>query len=298
MRSLILVSEAKGGADVKQKQDNLTVWGRYKHNKKAMAALIILVVELLALFVLPLVMDLDPAALSGDGNWLAPCKEHLLGTDSLGRDSLARLIYGGRTSMIVGLCSLLINVVLGLIMGLLAGYFRGIWETIVMRLADIFMSFPTMILALTVEAVVGASMHTVIAIIGVLGWPGIAKLIYGNIISVREKEYVESSRALGAGHLLIISRDILPNTLTPLWMTLAFRLSQAILTESSLSFLGAGIKAPQASWGNILYEAQNLTVLTFRPWFWLPPGICIVITVVCINLIGEGLRKAMDTKAQ
>lgn len=291
-------SETEGGPSVKEKRDSITVWGRYKHDKKAMTALIILLLELVLLFGLPLVTSLDPISLGADGIFQPPSAQHWLGTDSLGRDCLARLVYGGRTSLTVGLCALAINVALGVVLGLLAGYFRGVWEVIVMRLADIFMSFPTTILALTMVAVVGASMGTVIGVIGVLGWPGIAKLIFGNIVSVREKEYVESSRALGASHLRIITRDILPNTVTPLWMTLAFRLSQAILTESSLSFLGAGIKAPQASWGNIIYDAQNLAVLTLRPWIWIPPGVCIIITVVCINLIGEGLRSAMDTKSQ
>lgn len=282
---------------MKKKNSSITVWGRYKQDKKAMAALIFLILEIVLLFGLPLVTTLDPIGLDSSATFNAPSAEHWLGTDSLGRDCLARLIYGGRTSLTVGLCALAINVVLGVILGLLAGYFRGIWEIIVMRLADIFMSFPTTILALTMVAVVGASIGTVIGVLGILGWPGIAKLIFGNIVSVREKEYVESSRALGASHLSIITRDILPNTVTPLWMTLAFRLSQAILTESSLSFLGAGIKAPEASWGNIIYDAQNLTVLTLRPWIWIPPGVCIVLTVVCINLIGEGLRSAMDTKS-
>lgn len=281
---------------MKRMNDSITVWGRYRQNKKAMTALVIFILELILLFGLPLVTNLDPTSL-GSGTYTAPDAQHWLGTDGLGRDCLARLIYGGRTSLTVGLCSLAITVVLGLVLGLLAGYFRGTCEVIVMRLADIFMSFPTMILALTMVAVVGASMGTVIGVIGILGWPGVAKLIYGNVVSVREKEYVESSRALGASHALIIRRDILPNTVTPLWMTLAFRLSQAILTESALSFLGAGVKAPQASWGNIIYVAQNLTVLTLRPWIWIPPGICIVVTVVCINTIGEGLRSAMDTKS-
>ena len=240
----------------------------------------------------------SPTQMDASAQMQAPSLQHLLGTDNFGRDIFSRVIYGGRISLTVGLCAVVINVVLGVVMGLLAGYFRGVWEVIVMRLADIFMSFPTTILALTMVAVVGASLGTVIGVIGILGWPGIAKMIYGNVVSVREKEYVESSRALGASHLKIICRDVLPNTVTPLWMTLAFRLSQAILTESSLSFWGAGIKAPEASWGNIIHDAQNLTVLTMRPWIWVPPGICIIITVVCINLIGEGLRTAMDTKAQ
>jgi peptide/nickel transport system permease protein len=264
----------------------------------AMIGLVLFVLELLIFFVGPVILKTDPNAIGSDGFNAAPSAKHWLGTDTLGRDCFARLLYGGRTSLIIGICSMIIGVLLGSVLGLLAGYYRGACEAIIMRLADIFMSFPTMILALVMVAVVGSSMGTVIGVIGVLEWPGIAKLLYGNVIANRNQEYVEASRVMGMKNLRIILRDILPNSITPLLMAMPFRMSHAILTESSLSFLGAGIKAPLASWGNIIYEAQNLTVLKLRPWIWIPPGLCLIVTVVAINLLGEGLRAAMDPKAQ
>lgn len=271
---------------------------RFSHNKMAMIGFVILVLELLIFFIGPEVHPIDPNLAGAGGFNAPPDRAHPLGTDTLGRDCLSRLLYGGRTSLIIGFSSMLITIVLGSVLGLIAGYFRGACEAIIMRLADIFMSFPTTILALVLVAVVGPSMMTVIGVIGVLGWPGIAKLLYGNVISVRNQEYVEASRLMGTSNLRIILRDILPNSITPLLMAMPFRMSAAILTESSLSFLGAGIQAPQASWGNIIYAAQNLTVFTMRPWIWIPPGICIIVTVVAINLLGEGLRAAMDPKSQ
>jgi peptide/nickel transport system permease protein len=271
---------------------------RFSRNKMAMIGLVLFVLELLIFFVGPVILKTDPNAIGSDGFNAAPSAKHWLGTDTLGRDCFARLLYGGRTSLIIGICSMIIGVLLGSVLGLLAGYYRGACEAIIMRLADIFMSFPTMILALVMVAVVGSSMGTVIGVIGVLEWPGIAKLLYGNVIANRNQEYVEASRVMGMKNLRIILRDILPNSITPLLMAMPFRMSHAILTESSLSFLGAGIKAPLASWGNIIYEAQNLTVLKLRPWIWIPPGLCLIVTVVAINLLGEGLRAAMDPKAQ
>ena len=270
---------------------------RFTHNKAAMIGLIILVLELLIFFIGPSVYPIDPNQAGAGGFNAAPDAAHILGTDTLGRDCLSRLLYGGRTSLFIGISAMAISVLLGSVLGLLAGYFRGACEAIVMRLADIFMSFPTTILALVLVAVVGPSIGTVIGVIGVLGWPGIAKLLYGNVIATRNQEYVEASRIMGMSNFRIIMRDILPNSITPLLMAMPFRMSQAILTESSLSFLGAGIQAPQASWGNIIYAAQNLTVFTMRPWIWIPPGLCIIVTVVAINLLGEGLRAAMDPKS-
>lgn len=275
-----------------------TFLSRFRRKKLAMAGLVVVILELIIFFILPLVLPLDPDTIGSAGFYEAPSLSHLLGTDSLGRDCLARLIYGGRTSLTIGLCAVGISLVIGLVLGLLAGYYRGACEAVVMRLADIFMSFPTMILALCMVAVVGGSIYTVIGVIGILGWTGPAKLIYGNVVSIRNKEYVEASRTFGTSSLKIMVQDILPNSMAPLWMSIAFRLSQAILTESSLSFLGAGIQAPAASWGNIMYSAQNLAVLTGRPWIWVPPGICIIVTVISINLIGEGIRDAMDPRMQ
>ncbi len=272
-------------------------WDKFRHNKRAMFGVIVVLIVALAVLILPLVMDLDPFTTDAEAGFnTPPSAQHILGTDDVGRDLFARLLYGGRISLLVGIASTCVSVLIGVPLGLVAGYYRGIWETIIMRAADIFMSFPSMILILVLVAVFGPSIFNVTVVIGVLGWTSIAKLIYGNTLSLREKEYIEAARAMGMKNRKIIFTEILPNAIAPVWVTIAFRVSSGILTESSLSFLGLGVQTPQASWGNIIFAAQNLLVLTARPWVWIPPGICIILVVVGFNFIGEGVRDALDPK--
>lgn len=269
---------------------------KFRKHKLANAGLIIIIIEILMVTFLPIILGLDPYSIDSTGFNQAPCAKHILGTDDIGRDLFARVLYGGRVSLIVGICSTIISIIIGLPLGILAGYYRGIIENIVMRLADIFMSIPAMVLILVIVAVFEPSIITIIVVIGITGWTGVAKLIYGNVLSVRNKEYVEAARAIGTKDREIIMRYVLPNSIAPLWMSVAFRISQAIMTESGLSFLGAGIQSPQASWGNIIYAAQNLVVLTKRWWVWVPAGVLLMITIICINLVGEGIRDALDPK--
>ena len=272
-------------------------WDKFRHNKRAMFGVVVVLIVALAVLILPLVMDLDPFTTDAEAGFnTPPSAQHILGTDDVGRDLFARLLYGGRISLLVGIASTCVSVLIGVPLGLIAGYYRGIWETIIMRAADIFMSFPSMILILVLVAVFGPSIFNVTVAIGVLGWTSIAKLIYGNTLSLREKEYIEAARAMGMKNRKIIFTEILPNAIAPVWVTIAFRVSSGILTESSLSFLGLGVQTPQASWGNIIFAAQNLLVLTARPWVWIPPGICIILVVVGFNFIGEGVRDALDPK--
>lgn len=168
--------------------------------------------------------------------------------------------------------STIISVLIGIPLGLIAGYFRGIAETVIMRVADAFMSFPTMVLILVLVAVFGPSILTVTVVIGVLGWTAIAKLIYGNVLSIREREYIQATKAIGMSTPKILLSEVLPNAIPPVWANISFRVAGAILTESSLSFLGMGVQTPQASWGNIIFAAQNLLVLTARPWGVVPTG--------------------------
>ena len=153
-----------------------------------------------------------------------------------------------------------------------------------------------MVLILVVVAVFGSEIPIIIFLIGILNWPAIAKLIYGNVLSLRGREFVEAERAIGSSDLKIIFKTILPNAIAPLWVALAFRISSAMITESALSFLGAGVQPPQASWGNIIQAATSLAVLTKRWWIWIPAGVCLVVTIVCINFVGEGIRDALDPK--
>lgn len=272
---------------------------KFMHNRKAVLGLIIVCFLVLAVILIPIFMKLDPYTTDrAVGFNKAPCSGHPLGTDDVGRDLFARLLYGGRISLFVGIMSTIISVLIGIPLGLIAGYFRGIAETVIMRVADAFMSFPTMVLILVLVAVFGPSILTVTVVIGVLGWTAIAKLIYGNVLSIREREYIQATKAIGTSTPKILLSEVLPNAIPPVWANISFRVAGAILTESSLSFLGMGVQTPQASWGNIIFAAQNLLVLTARPWVWFPPGICIILVVVGFNFIGEGVRDALDPKTK
>ena len=272
---------------------------KFMHNRKAVLGLIIVCFLVLAVILIPIFMKLDPYTTDrAVGFNKAPCSGHPLGTDDVGRDLFARLLYGGRISLFVGIMSTIISVLIGIPLGLIAGYFRGIAETVIMRVADAFMSFPTMVLILVLVAVFGPSILTVTVVIGVLGWTAIAKLIYGNVLSIREREYIQATKAIGMSTPKILLSEVLPNAIPPVWANISFRVAGAILTESSLSFLGMGVQTPQASWGNIIFAAQNLLVLTARPWVWFPPGICIILVVVGFTFIGEGVRDALDPKTK
>ncbi len=272
---------------------------KFIHNKKAMLGLAIVTILVLAVVFIPLFADLDPYTTDRAAGFNKPPSDaHILGTDDVGRDLFARLLYGGRISLFVGITSTIISVLIGIPLGLIAGYFRGTAESIIKRTADAFMSFPCMVLILVLVAVFGPSILTVTVVIGVLGWTAIAKLIYGNVLSIREREYIQAARAVGVSTKKILFSEVLPNAIPPVWANISFRVAGAILTESSLSFLGMGVQTPQASWGNIIFAAQNLLVLTARPWVWLPPGICIILVVIGFNFIGEGVRDALDPKTK
>ena len=199
-------------------------------------------------------------------------------------------------SLFVGIISTLISVAIGIPLGLLAAFYRGWFETLVMRATDIFMTIPSTILILFLVSMFGPSIVTVTVVIGVLGWTKFARQIYGTVLSVREKDYVEGGKAIGQRDGVIIARYILPNAIAPIFISITFRIASAIILESSLSFLGMGVQMPAASWGNMLYNAQSITILKSCQWMWLPPGLALMITILSINFIGNGLRDALDPK--
>lgn len=268
----------------------------FRKHKLAVISLVIVILEIIGVIVLPAALNLDPNSIDGAAFNQAPGSAHLLGTDEVGRDIFSRVISGGGISILIGFLATAVSVAVGLPLGLIAGYYKGKIETLIMRLADIFMSFPAMVLILVFVAVFGSSVPIIILLIGILNWPAVGKLIYSNVLSVRSKEYVEAEYAIGTGDWKILFETILPNSIAPLWATLAFRISNAMITESALSFLGAGVQPPQASWGNIIQAATSLIVLTKRWWIWIPAGLCLVVTIVCINFVGEGIRDALDPK--
>lgn len=272
------------------------VFSKLKEHKMAMAGLFVLIFEIVCVVVLPIVMKLDPYTSDYTAFSTAPSAAHWLGTDAIGRDIFSRLIYGGRTSLLVGLVSTAISCAIGVPLGLIAGYFKGKAEVIIMRVADIFMSFPSIVLILVLVSVLGPSIWSVTIVIGVLGWTQFARLIYANVLSVSEKEYVESAKAIGTSHLEIVVKYILPNSFAPILIAITYQMASAILMESSLSFLGMGVQLPAASWGNMLYDAQSITVLSQKLWMWLAPGMLLLLTVLSINFLGDGVRDALDPK--
>lgn len=269
---------------------------KFTKHKLATIAAIIILAEVLFMLITPLVMDLDPLYLDSSALAQGPSETHILGTDDIGRDIFSRLVYGGRISMLVGVLSMIISFVVGVPLGLCAGYFKGKIEFLVMRAIDIFQSFPVFVIILVTVSIFGSSVIELVLIIGIMNWVSPAKIVYGATLSVREKDFIMAEKTMGANHFIMLIRHILPNVISPVWIQIAFRVSSAIILESSLSFLGAGIKAPQASWGNMINAAQNATVLVNQPWIWLPPGIIMLVTTICINLVGEGVRDALDPK--
>ena len=257
-----------------------------------------LIAEVVVVLLLPLVLGQDPNVTDrAAGFWAAPGGAHLLGTDDVGRDLFARLLAGGRVSLLVGYAAAALSTVLGVPLGLLAGYKGGKWEYGIMRACDTFQSFPSLILVLCMVALLGPSVWNLVLVIGGLGWASIARLVYGCTLSVKGREYVTASRLLGATDRMVLFRTILPNVVAPVWAALPVKVGRAILWESSLSFLGVGLRTPQASWGNLMQNAMELVTLTTRPWAWIPPGACIILTVLALLLVSEGLRKAFDPRS-
>ena len=269
---------------------------RFCKNKLAVLGLIVLVVVTIIVLVVPPLLPYDEAQIDVVAFNAPPSEQHVLGTDTTGRDVLSRLLYGGRVSLFVGIISTLISVAIGIPLGLLAAFYRGWFETLVMRATDIFMTIPSTILILFLVSMFGPSIVTVTVVIGVLGWTKFARQIYGTVLSVREKDYVEGGKTIGQRDGVIIARYILPNAIAPIFISITFRIASAIILESSLSFLGMGVQMPAASWGNMLYNAQSITILKSCQWMWLPPGLALMITILSINFIGNGLRDALDPK--
>ncbi|MNW26010.1 Glutathione transport system permease protein GsiD [compost metagenome] len=237
----------------------------------------------------------DPAKISGDFG-AAPSSEHWLGTDQLGRDVLSRLISAAQVSMLVGFATVALYVVVGTIIGLLSAYYGGWLDMMFMRVTDVVMAFPFMMVILVVVSVVGPSIWTLVIVLALFSWPSVARLVRGSVLSLKQSDYVKAAVTLGLNTPRIIFRHILPNAIAPIIVNATFGVAAAILTESGLSFLGMGVQPPLASWGNMLSDAQSITILSEKPWLWVPPGLMILLTVLSINFVGDGLRDALDPK--
>lgn len=272
------------------------VFRRLKRNKLAMISLIILGILIIMAAFAPLFTPYERDGIDFEAIKQAPSKAHILGTDELGRDVYTRLIYGGRVSLSVGIVAVAIELVIGVILGGIAGFYGGIVETIIMRITDIFMSFPFLIIAITVVSILGPSIYNVMLVIGLLGWTGIARIVRGQILTLREQEFMEATNALGLSDYRKIVRHLLPNIMASVIVWSTISIAGAILTESALSYLGLGVSPPIPTWGNMMQSAQKLYVLKKQWWLWIPPGIAIFVTVMSLNILGDGLRDALDPK--
>ena len=270
-----------------------TVMRRFRAHHLAKISLVILVVVGLAALFAPVIAPYDPDAIVGTFSG-APCKEFILGTDQIGRDVFSRLLYATRISLLVGILATVISTVIGVVLGLIAGYFGGVADMILMRFTDMVMSFPYILLVLVAAAIFKPGLWSIILILGFVDWPGVARLVRGNVLSLRETNFVKGNVVAGMPLRHILFSEILPNTVAPILVYATSVMAISMLDEAALSFLGMGVQPPMASLGNMLNGAQSITVLTSQPWLWLPPGIMIVVLVVSINFVGDALRDAFD----
>lgn len=224
----------------------------------------------------------------------APSLRHWMGTDAQGRDVASRMIHGAQISLSVGFIAVGIYVLIGVIVGALAGYFGGVIDMVISRVIEIVMCFPTFFLILSVLAFVGPSLVNIMIVIGITGWTGIARLVRGEFLKLRDQEFVASARALGLSPLRIIFRHILPNAMSPVLVSVTFGIASSILVESSLSFLGFGVQPPTPSWGDVLSESREFIDIAW--WLMVFPGFTIFLTITAFNLVGEGLRDAVDPR--
>ncbi|WP_367932130.1 ABC transporter permease [Enterocloster citroniae] len=273
-----------------------TVWRRFRHHRLACFSLAVLAVICTAAVLAPIIAPYDPEEIAGPFG-AAPSLKFILGTDQIGRDMFSRLLYATRISLLVGVLATAISTAIGVILGLLGGYFGGWLDIAIMRFTDMVMSFPYILLVLVAAAIFEPGLWSIILILGFVDWPGIARLVRGNVLSLRETNFVKGSIVAGMPTRHILFSEILPNTVAPILVYATSVMALSMLDEASLSFLGMGVQPPAASLGNMLNSAQSLTVLTRQPWLWIPPGLLIVILVVAINFVGDALRDALDPSA-
>ena len=269
------------------------VWRQLKKNKGAVISLILIIVIILMAIFAPFFAPY-PYDETGTEGFARPSAEHLLGTDKLGRDVLSRVIYGARASLLIGTVSVAISAVIGILFGSIAGYFGGWVDNLLMRILDIYQSIPMMLLCLVLAAILGPSLKNAIIALAVSTIPQFARMMRASILTVREMEYIEAAKSINGGTLHILRKHIIPNSISPLIVTITMNVGNAILIGAMLSFVGLGVQPPTPEWGTLISDARNY--MRSYPTLAIYPGVCIMITVLSFNLLGDGLRDALDPR--
>lgn len=273
-------------------------WARFQRHRLAAVGLALVCALGLAALLTPYLAPYDPATQGTDlvaTRFRPPSLAHLMGTDHFGRDVLSRVLYGGRTSLAIGTLAVAIAITLGSLVGAVAGYARGWTDAVAMRGVDLLLSFPRLVLLITVVALVDPSVMVITLVLGLTGWMATSRLVRGEVLSLREREFVQAARALGFSAPRILLRHIIPNVASPIIVAATLGIGNTILVEASLSFLGMGVPPPSPSWGGMVAGGRD--VMVEAPWITLFPGLAIVLTVMSFNLIGDGLRDALDPRS-
>ena len=284
-------------------------WRRFRTNRMAIIGSLMVIFIVLYVVVGSLIYSVDVANFNDTAQRLIVNAEHPLGTDNIGRDVLARSIHGGQISLLIGIFSMIVSLLVGVTVGLISGYFGGWIDSLLMRITEAILSIPTILILLVLSQALGnkvgdvnllglvlpGNVIIIVLIVGATSWMYLARIVRGNVLSLKNSEYVTAARSLGAQDVRVILIHILPNTLSPIIVSATLGIGGAILSESYISFLGLGVMPPTATWGNILNDSRQY--IDDAPWLWLVPGILILITTMGINLVGDGLRDALDPRS-
>lgn len=270
---------------------------RFLRHRLALVGVVLVVVIVLLAIAAPVLTPWAPNRIDFvTGSRQPPSALHVLGTDVVGRDIWSRVLFGGRTSVTVGIGAVALYLAIGTILGMIAGFYGGLFDQVIMRFTDTILAIPPLLLIIVFVSVTGPSIGSVMIVIALLGWPVTARLVRGQLLVLRESEFITAARVVGVPDRAVLFRHMLPNLLGPLTVVATFGVATAVLLESSLSFLGLGVRPPEASWGNLITEAVSPAVLNLLWWQWVPAAIAITTMVLGVNFIGDGLRDAIDPK--
>jgi peptide/nickel transport system permease protein len=271
---------------------------RFLRNRPAVVGGLVLgLLVLVAIFADP-IGRVNPVSIDLAAARSGPSTAHLLGGDQVGRDVFSRLVHASRVSLSVGVGAVAIYTVMGVVLGSISGFYGGWVDSLILRVADVVLAFPAILIVLVAVSLTGPGLGQLTILLGLVGWPHIARLVRGQLLTLRELDFVTAARALGASNSRLIVRHVLPNTVGVIVVAATFGVASTILTEAALSFLGMGVQPPTPSWGNMLSDAQSLSVLNSLPWLWAPPGLAIFVTILAINFLGDGLRDALDPRSK